>query len=67
MSTLSTSALEERLRSLMTAEYLARFEQEHGPFTDAEKRSAEAIWAEAERREVRRPALSRSSKPMISA
>ncbi|MCW2873338.1 MAG: hypothetical protein JWL99_4658, partial [Streptomyces oryziradicis] len=44
MSALIATAVEEHLRNQATATYLAEYEDEHGAFTDDEKRAA-AVWA----------------------
>jgi hypothetical protein len=44
VSALIATAVEEHLRSQATATYLAEYEDEHGAFTDDEKRAA-AVWA----------------------
>lgn len=37
------------VRNWQTAEYLGRYEQEHGGFNQDERRAAADIWADAER------------------
>jgi len=53
VSALVAVAIEEHLRNQATREYLADFEDEHGPFTGAERQAATDIWSAAERRESR--------------
>jgi hypothetical protein len=52
ISALVAAAVERELRDRATAAYIAEFEREHGAFTEDEKQAADALWAEAERRET---------------
>jgi hypothetical protein len=42
------AAIEEYLRNQVTADYLAEYEQEHGAFTEDERRTADEAWHRAE-------------------
>lgn len=56
LSSLVDAAVQEYLRNRLTAAYLEEYEQEHGRFTEEERRSAAEVWADAERRQARWPA-----------
>lgn len=51
VSALIATAIEEHLRNLATAAYLAEYEDEYGDFAEDEKRAAADVWARAEQRE----------------
>ncbi|MCZ2525673.1 hypothetical protein ACFW9F_04150 [Streptomyces sp. NPDC059506] len=53
VSALIAAAVEEHLRNRMTTAYLAEYEEEHGSFSEDEKRSAADVWARAEQKENR--------------
>ena len=53
VSALIALAVEEHLRNQVTASYLAEYEDEHGAFTEEEKRAATDVWAQAEQKESR--------------
>ena len=49
MSALVDAAVEQYLRNRLTAAYLDEYEEEHGAFTQEERRVAADIWVDAER------------------
>jgi hypothetical protein len=53
VSAMVAAAVEENLRNQATGAYLAEYEDEHGAFTEDEKRAAAGLWAQAEQRENR--------------
>jgi hypothetical protein len=52
VSALAAAAIEQHLRDRATDEYLAEYQQEHGAFTEEEKRAAADMWAAAELKEA---------------
>ncbi len=56
LSALVDAAIQEYLRNQLTAAYLEEYQQEHGRFTEEERRSAAEVWADAERRQAQWPA-----------
>lgn len=56
LSALVDAAVQEYLRNRLTAAYLEEYQQEHGQFTEEERRSAAEVWADAERRQAQWPA-----------
>ncbi len=55
LSALVDAAVQEYLRNQLTAAYLEEYEQEHGRFTEEERRSAAEVWEDAERRQAKWP------------
>ena len=48
ISALVATAVEQHLRNLATADYLAGYERDHGKFTADEIEDADSIWRRAE-------------------
>lgn len=56
LSALVDAAVQEYLRNRLTAAYLEEYEQEHGAFTEDERRAAAEVWTDAEHRQAQWPA-----------
>src|SRR5260370_6267245 len=66
LSALVDAAVQEYLRNRLTAAYLEEYQQEHGRFTEEERRAAAEVWADAERRQARWPAAGQPAAASFS-